>query len=290
MKHFHHYFIFSDPTGAVQSPHKFCDELMEPHGVTRIPALMHGRLFADDDPDGNGPIDEDKFRRNLSNRTWIPQDSKCWLNIENPAHNVYGPPQGNPMGSGWPRQEGIDFFHHVLDVAVNERPDVKIGIFGQVPYAGYSFVLDPYLQESRERLQVACQPLAGRLGFLLPFFYDRKIHPRVINTFAHRLRWIRTVLEDARKFFPNTLIFGMPWCEYYDLWKERPDPDTAEAQKARQLTGYTWHMYNKLILELADGVMWWGGDNSGGNSGTTHWDPDAEWWLASRGLLKGASA
>ncbi len=280
MNRFHHYFKFSDPTGA-QEPHAYCDGLMEPYGVTRIPSLMHGKIFRKDDPLGNGPIDEDKFRRNLSNRTWIPQDSGLWLNIENSAHNVYRHTANKP----WvvPNQEGVDFFHHVLDVVRGERPDVRIGIFGQVPYSGYQFTLNDSLQEARDALNVSSQPLAERLDFLLPFFYDQQTRPASIDTFEHRLKWIRRVLTDAQTSFPGTPVYGMPWCEYYDLWKKRPDPDTTEAQVARQLSGYTWHKYNELILELAEGVLWWGGDNSR-NAGTTHWDPDAEWWQASRDL------
>ncbi len=290
-KTFHHHFLFHDPSGNEPSPHKFCDELMRPYGSTRLPVLFHGSIFPDDGSggwDGSGDIDERKFRHVLAkgdNNGKIPQDSLCWLNIEHANHNVYKHIQESPWTV--PQQEGIDFFHAVLDVAQDERPDVKFGLYGQVPFCtGYHFLLSdtPEVVEGKEHLFAVCRPLAERLGFLLPNFYDQKVRP-IFDTPEDRLRWIRTVLEAARYYYPGKLLIGMPWMEYIDLWRQRPDPDTVEAQVARRLSGWTWLRINQTILELADGVLWWGGDQTG-NSGKTFWDPTAEWWDASKLLFK----
>ncbi len=282
-KRFHHYWVFADPAG-VKTPHQFCDDLLAPFGSTRLPALFHNDIFPEDGSggwDSSGDIDERKFRHVLSrgdNTGKIPPDSWCWLNIENPEHNVYEAVDEYP----WivPQQKGIDFFHRVLDVAKDERPDVKFGLFGQVPYAGYQFTLNPRLREARERLYVACRPLAEELGFLLPYFYPNKVRPAAYSTFEHRLEWIRTVLKAARYHYPETHLIGMPWCEYIDLWRQRPDPDTEEAQVARRLSGWEWWRINETIVELADATLFWGGQ------GGTPFDPSAEFWDASKHLFE----
>ena len=282
-KLFHHYLKFYDPTGASNDPHGWCDRLMAPYGVTRIPALMHGHIFADDDPAGNNDFDEAKFRYQLTHGDRIPQDSWCWFNIENPVHSVWKNVKGSDDVEV--QQEGIDFFHRVLDVAENERPDVTLGIFGQVPFSGYKFIANERFVESRERLYTACRPLADRLGFLLPEFYDRQLWPGSMNTFGHRLQWLKTVLEGARYHYSGKTLIPMLWPEYIDLWRHRPDPDTEEAQIARQLSGLTWLRFNRIVLDLADGVMWWGG-GSGSNSGKNLWKADSEWWDASKEMFR----
>ncbi len=276
-KRFHHYLIFNDPTGN-QLPHPFCDELLKPYGSTRLPALFHNDIFADDDPDGNGDIDERKFRHILAkgdNNGRIPQNSWCWLDIENIVHNTYKHIQEPPWTV--PQQEGIDFFHRVLDVAKDERDDVKWGLYGQVPAAPYILTLSERHEEARERLYSANRSLARELGFLLPYFYDNKVRPDSYNTLEHRLQWITTTLRAARYHYPGKPLIGMTWMAYHDLWRERPDPDTHEHQVLRSLTGYEWRKFNETILELTDGVLWWG------QSGD--WDEGAEWWQMSKELF-----
>lgn len=283
---FHHCFLFSKPGGPadIRSCIKFCDDLMAPYGSTRLPYLMHYRIFPDDDQAGNGPIDERKFRYHLTTGNDIPQDSRCWLNVEpaNKSHEPWEVLEEFPWAR--PQQEGIDFFHHILDVAQTERPDVKFAFFGRFPNAGYQWILNEDLQQAREELMVACGPLVRRLGFLLPYFYDHKVWPDGINSPGHRERWVRTTLDEASRFYPDVPIIGMPWCEYHDLFKLRPDPDTPEAQYARRLSGWAWWRVNQTIFDYTDTVLWYGGDTG------TPWDETAEWWEVSKKLLEPATA
>lgn len=283
-KKFHQYLGFHDPSGDEWLASRFCANLLAPYGVTYVPSLMHGWIFADDDPLGNGDIDESKFRLHLCNYKRIPQDSWCWLNIENKNHSVWKAVEGSHDVEV--QQEGIDFFHHVLDVAENERPDVTFGVFGQVPFSAYRFIANPQFVESRERLYTACRPLAERLGFLIPQFYDRAFWSASENTFEERLRWFEIVLKGACYHYPKSIVIPMLWMEYIDLWRQRPNPDTEEAQLARLLSGWTWFRFNQIVLDLADGVMWWGGGTGDDNPGKNLWKPDSEWWSASKELFK----
>jgi len=284
MKRFYHYFLFSDPEGS-QTPHAFCDKLLKPYGSTRMPALFHNSIFPSNGSggyDSTGPIDENKFRRILArgdNTGAIPKNSRCWLNIEGSTHRICQPLPESPWYIF--QQEELDWFHDVLGVAKSERPDVKFGFYGQVPFAGIDFICNPGLEGRREQILVACHSLAKEVDFLLPYFYDRLNLPPLFNTFDQRLKWIETTLDSCRRFYPGVTVIGMPWCEYYDLWQSHPLPDTHEAQVARRLSGYTWLKYNQLILELADGVLWWGGASRDNGPGTS-FDYTAEWWDVSK--------
>lgn len=281
--HRHHHLLYSDPAGIL-TPTQFCNELMAPYGFTRMPVLFHDKLFFPNGSGGwdtSGPIDEDKFRQTLeegADNGKIPLNSKCWINLEGKKHRIVKSLRKRPWYELC-RME-LDFFHDVLTLAQETRPDLKFGFFGQVPCAGFDFVLNPDLEEVREPILVACHPLAKRLGFLMPYFYDRFTLPPQYNTCEQRLKWIRTTLESCRRFFPESLVIGMTWPEYHDEWNQRPKPDTERAQKARRLSGYKWFRYNRLIWELADGWNWWGG------SPGTPWDPLAEWVEASKELFE----
>ena len=271
----YHHFKFSDPEpGSTVPNHVFSDRLMAEHGVPRMPALFHNHIFADDDPGGLGPIDEDKFRYRLTHGNAILDGGRCWLDIEGAVHRLCRPIQEPPWFECPP--EELDFFHHVLTVAQKERPKVKFGLYGQIPSTGWGFTLNPNLEEVREQILVACHPLAKRLGFLLPYFYDEA--RRNYDTFDYRLQWIRKTLVDCKRFFPETPVIGMLWPEDYGLWRQRPTPDTAEHQKLRQLSGLKWLKYNEIVRELADGVLWW--------CERKPWDPTADWWWVTQQLIR----
>ncbi|GAF71680.1 unnamed protein product [marine sediment metagenome] len=286
-KDFYHALQFADPSGQ-QTPAEFCDTVLGAYGSRRMPVLFSMDIFPRINMppgyDATGPIDERKFRHKLShgdNDDTIPQGSEVWLDIESPEWAVfYHPPEAPNWYSA--HQQGIDWRHGLLDIAEQERPDCTFGFYGQVPHVPFRGTLhpDPQVQQWREELAVACHPLARRV-FLLPYFYHNKRQDGC-DTFEDRLRWIRSGLTDARRFFPESRLIGMTWMEWYDLWKVRPIPDTPEAQTARLLSGWQWWKINQAILDLADGVLWWGGRPPGTNT----WQPQAEWVDASGELFR----
>ncbi len=275
----YHYTQFKDPSGLLEAG-KFCDAQFSPIGFNRMPFVFQNNIL---DPSSH-EFDEDTFRRSLTegdNTGRIPLDSRVVIDLEYPAWNVY---KHLPEDKLWYQvnQPGIDLRFRILEVAKSARPDCEFGYYGQMPHLPYGGTLhaSPRVQESRRHLAMACWSLAEQCDFLVAYFYDRKVTP-VYDTFADRLRWVRTGLAEAKQFFPPKPVLGMLWMEYYDLWRARPDPDTLEAYRARQLSGYTWQEYHRLILELADGILYWGGVPWN----TIPWDPTAEWWwVTQRGL------
>ena len=284
-----HYLLFSDPAGVVHSPWRFCDELMAPYD--RLKMMAHCHIFEDDDPQGNGPIAEDKFTRVLErgdNDGRLPRDCWAFLNIENDGHNPHRS-LGHPP---WleTNQEGLDFFHGALDLVQRVRPDVTWGIYGRVPWTDYQGMLSPNAQDGIEQVLFDCRHLARRLhcpphmGYLMPYFDDKVSfngwEPATGTPFENRLEWIRKTLDYTRRYYPESTVIPMLRMEYMDLWRARPDPDTAEHQKARRLGGYKWLRYCELILKMADGICIVGGE------GGTPFDFDADWWLAMKKMFE----
>jgi hypothetical protein len=182
-------------------------------------------------------------------------------------------------------EKNLHMLAQLLDWINDERPELKVGLYGILPladywitgeygtsllYAGSSPYWNAMLPKARARYEAmqaandfVASILAPRVDFLCPSFYTFYDDP-------HGWQMVSTMrIEEARRFGKPILPFL--WMNYHEGGPVR--------EHTVDLPADYWNLQLETVFAHADGAVIWGGWQA-------TWDESAPWWQATRGFLE----
>jgi hypothetical protein len=159
------------------------------------------------------------------------------------------------------RRRNIDKLTQVIDLARAAAPSLQIGFYGLLPGITY-WPLQRHDDAYREWLMVNQQlePLAQHVDAVFPSLYTFYLDLEGWQNYA------RQTLKAARRY--GKPVYAFLWPEFHD------STDLA----GQHVPDAYWRAELELCVELADGIVLWGGWQQ-------QWNEKASWWRETRAFL-----
>jgi hypothetical protein len=188
-------------------------------------------------------------------------DIECWpLQIFPDSKPIAGQPCLRKVPTIADISKFAGYYAKVATWAKEAAPTVSIGFYAVlVPHLGayWANIRGGREYSDWEATAKRMSVLADKVDFVAPSVY---------TFFPDQEAWIKSttgILRTARRLYPGKPIIPFIWPQYHE--------GSAAAIRGTPLSGDYWATELKLLYQLADGAIMWGGYK-------TDWEDSAAWW------------